>query len=99
MKRLISFSLLIVLILSGCQNAEDKTKNKETNTIRLAHPGSETHQYHIASQKFKELVEQKSKGKLKVNVYANGSLGNEDELVDQTMTGTIQMSTMAADSS
>lgn len=99
MKRLISFSLLIVLILSGCQNAEDKTKNKETNTIRLAHTGSETHQYHIASQKFKELVEQKSKGKLKVNVYANGSLGNEDELVDQTMTGTIQMSTMAADSS
>ncbi|RIL39811.1 C4-dicarboxylate ABC transporter substrate-binding protein, partial [Mammaliicoccus fleurettii] len=32
-------------------------------------------------------------------VYGNGSLGNEDELVDQTMTGSIQMSTVAADSS
>ncbi|MDW5470383.1 DctP family TRAP transporter solute-binding subunit [Staphylococcus equorum] len=99
MKRFFSFSLLIVLILSGCQSGEDKTKDDGVKTIRLAHTGSDTHQYNIASQKFKELVEKKSQGELKVNVYGNGSLGNEDELVDQTMTGSIQMSTVAADSS
>ncbi|MDG0823208.1 MAG: DctP family TRAP transporter solute-binding subunit [Staphylococcus equorum] len=99
MKRFISFSLLIVLILSGCQSGEDKTKDEEVKTIRLAHTGSDTHQYNVASQKFKELVEKKSQGELKVNVYGDGSLGNEDELVDQTMTGSIQMTTVAADSS
>lgn len=99
MKKFISLSLLLLLILSGCQNSTEKMNGSEQKTIRLAHTGSDTHQYNIASQKFKELVEEKSDGKMKVNVYGNGSLGNEDELVDQTMTGTIQMTTVAADSS
>lgn len=99
MKKFISLSLLLLLILSGCQNSTEKVNGSEQKTIRLAHTGSDTHQYNIASQKFKELVEEKSDGKMKVNVYGNGSLGNEDELVDQTMTGTIQMTTVAADSS
>lgn len=99
MKKIISISFVFILILSGCQNSTEKINGSEEKTIRLAHTGSDTHQYNIASQKFKKLVEEKSDGKMKVNVYGDGSLGNEDELVDQTMTGTIQMTTVAADSS
>lgn len=99
MKKIISISFVLILILSGCQNSTEKINGSEEKTIRLAHTGSDTHQYNIASQKFKKLVEEKSDGKMKVNVYGDGSLGNEDELVDQTMTGTIQMTTVAADSS
>lgn len=99
MKKIISISFVFILILSGCQNSTEKVNGSEKKTIRLAHTGSDTHQYNIASQKFKKLVEEKSDGKMKVNVYGDGSLGNEDELVDQTMTGTIQMTTVAADSS
>lgn len=99
MKKIISISFVFILILSGCQNSTEKVNGSEEKTIRLAHTGSDTHQYNIASQKFKKLVEEKSDGKMKVNVYGDGSLGNEDELVDQTMTGTIQMTTVAADSS
>ncbi|WP_210619358.1 DctP family TRAP transporter solute-binding subunit [Mammaliicoccus lentus] len=99
MKKIISISFVLILILSGCQNSTEKVNGSEEKTIRLAHTGSDTHQYNIASQKFKKLVEEKSDGKMKVNVYGDGSLGNEDELVDQTMTGTIQMTTVAADSS
>ncbi|WP_426401962.1 DctP family TRAP transporter solute-binding subunit [Mammaliicoccus lentus] len=99
MKKIITISFVFILILSGCQNSTEKVNGSEEKTIRLAHTGSDTHQYNIASQKFKKLVEEKSDGKMKVNVYGDGSLGNEDELVDQTMTGTIQMTTVAADSS
>nr|WP_315295793.1 DctP family TRAP transporter solute-binding subunit [Mammaliicoccus lentus] len=99
MKKIISISFVFILILSGCQNSTEKVNGSEEKIIRLAHTGSDTHQYSIASQKFKKLVEEKSDGKMKVNVYGDGSLGNEDELVDQTMTGTIQMTTVAADSS
>src|SRR5699024_3355771 len=99
MKKIISISFVFILILSGCQNSTEKVNRSEEKIIRLAHTGSDTHQYNIASQKFKKLVEEKSDGKMKVNVYGDGSLGNEDELVDQTMTGTIQMTTVAADSS
>ncbi|MEB5684983.1 DctP family TRAP transporter solute-binding subunit [Mammaliicoccus lentus] len=99
MKKIISISFVFILILSGCQNSTEKVNGSEEKIIRLAHTGSDTHQYNIASQKFKKLVEEKSDGKMKVNVYGDGSLGNEDELVDQTMTGTIQMTTVAADSS
>ena len=99
MKKIISISFVFILILSGCQNSTEKVNGSKEKIIRLAHTGSDTHQYNIASQKFKKLVEEKSDGKMKVNVYGDGSLGNEDELVDQTMTGTIQMTTVAADSS
>ena len=46
----------------------------------------------IYAQEFKRLVEEKTKGKVKVTVYTYGQLGNENDLTQLTAAGAIQFS-------
>jgi len=45
----------------------------------------------IVAEKFKELIEQRSNGKIKVQTYHSASLGNETEILQQVQMNTIQM--------
>jgi tripartite ATP-independent transporter DctP family solute receptor len=45
----------------------------------------------IAAEKFKELVEQRSNGDIKVQIFHSGSLGNETEILQQVQMNSIQM--------
>ncbi len=45
----------------------------------------------IAAEKFKELVESRSAGDVKVKIFDSASLGNETELLQQIQMGTLEM--------
>jgi len=45
----------------------------------------------IAAEKFKELIEQRSNGDIKVQIFHSASLGNETEILQQVQLNTIQM--------
>ena len=45
----------------------------------------------IAAEKFKELIEQRSKDKIKVHIFHSASLGNETEILQQVQMNTVQM--------
>jgi tripartite ATP-independent transporter DctP family solute receptor len=45
----------------------------------------------IAAEKFKELIEQRSNGEIKVQIFHSASLGNETEILQQVQLNTIQM--------
>ena len=45
----------------------------------------------IAFERFKEIIEARSGGRIKVEIYADAVLGNETELPDQVSIGDIQM--------
>lgn len=45
----------------------------------------------IAAERFKNLIEKRSNGQIKVKIYASASLGNETEILQQVQMGTIQM--------
>ena len=45
----------------------------------------------IAAEKFKELIEQRSDGKIKVKIFHSASLGNETEILQQVQMNTVQM--------
>ena len=53
------FALTGVLALGACGNGDadngdnGESSDAEPRTIKLAHTGSETHQYHIAAELFK----------------------------------------------
>ncbi|HSR13128.1 MAG TPA: TRAP transporter substrate-binding protein [Thermodesulfobacteriota bacterium] len=60
-------------------------------TIKLAHVVNERDGFHVAALKFKELVEEKTKGEIKIEIYPNASLGDERTLLEGMQIGTIDM--------
>ena len=64
--------------------------------LKLAHAGSQEHQYHIGAEQFKKLVEERSKKEIIVNIFPQGQLGNERDAVEGVRMGSIEMTTVAA---
>lgn len=60
-------------------------------TLRFALITAETFPYVDGAKKFKELVEQRSGGKIKVNIYPGGQLGAEREINEAILEGSIQI--------
>ncbi|MGL4441789.1 MAG: TRAP transporter substrate-binding protein, partial [Bosea sp. (in: a-proteobacteria)] len=57
--------------------------------ITIGHVLSEKSFYHAAGLKFKELMEARSNGRVKVNVQCCGALGNEGRIIQSVRTGVI----------
>lgn len=68
--------LIFLLIGIGCQSQDD------FKTFRMAYAMAPGGTSHIGALYFKELVEENSKGKIRVKLYPNGVLGNESGLVE-----------------
>lgn len=95
---------LAASLLAGCSSKPADQKQAQAPTekkvsIKLAHTGSETHQYHIAAQIFKKELEDKSKGQFEVKIYPSAQLGSEKDAVEGIINGTIDMTVVSADSS
>lgn len=103
MKKILLSVLLVLLMtaLVACgsdSEGSDGESSGDSITLKLAHTGSETHQYHTASVKFKELVEEKTDGEITVEIHPNATLGGEGEAIEQVMDGSLEMTTVAPDS-
>ncbi|WP_188455811.1 TRAP transporter substrate-binding protein [Virgibacillus oceani] len=98
MKKTLLFSIFTVLLLLLAACGSDSSNGDGGTTLKLAHSGSETHQYHIAAKKFKELVEEKTNGEVKIEIHPNATLGSEGDVIEQVMGGSVDMTTVAADS-
>lgn len=109
MKKIYGLILVLVLALAACGGGEtdggesadsggDSENGTEPRTIKLAHTGSETHQYHIAAAEFKEILESNEDVDMTVEIHPNASLGSEGEAVEQVISGSLEMTTVAADS-
>jgi tripartite ATP-independent transporter DctP family solute receptor len=100
MKKIIALFLCIALAFSmtACGGSADEDQGAappeatpETKTIKFAHWYAEEHPQHQAMLKFKELVEERSNGSLKVEIYPNSQLGSEDVFIDSVQAGTVEM--------
>jgi len=59
--------------------------------LRIAHPQSTTHPIQLASLKFAELVNERSKGRIEASVFPASQLGSATELAEALRIGTIEM--------
>ncbi|SFR00870.1 TRAP transporter substrate-binding protein [Desulfoscipio geothermicus] len=89
-------SLLIAsLFLFGCQSSkateDGQATQEEPIIIKLAHVCSIEHPYQYASLKFKELMEEKSNGRVKVKIYPAMQLGGERDIAEGMQAGSIDM--------
>lgn len=87
--------ILLLTVVNGCNNSDSSTA-KEIE-IKLAIVGNENSQYGIAAKLFQAEVEEKSNSQIKVNLFPNGSLGGEREIIEGVKFGTIQMSIATTD--
>ena len=91
-------SLLLVLIvilaaLGGCGARGGGAQGGEggTQTIKFSHVVAPDTPKGLAAEKFKELAEEKSGGKLKVEVYPNSQLYGDEEELQALQGGSVQM--------
>jgi len=89
----LSMLILMLMITSACgKDADaDTAKGEEKIEISLAHVFTEDVTQHQMFVKFKELMEADSNGKIKVEIYPNGELGGEREIIESVQSGTIKM--------
>ncbi|ENO75111.1 C4-dicarboxylate transport system [Thauera sp. 28] len=60
-------------------------------TIKLAHVVNERDSFHLSAVRFKEIVEERSGGKLSVELFPNAVLGDERTLLEGMQMGTVDM--------
>ncbi|MDQ1002575.1 tripartite ATP-independent transporter DctP family solute receptor [Neobacillus niacini] len=97
-------SLLLTASLAACGGSQDTSKQSNSTTsnkeevmnIKLGHVTNDQSAIHKGSIKFKELVEEKSDGKMIVEVIPGGQLGSEKDLIESTQIGTIQITIPSA---
>lgn len=70
---------------------EEPASSDEKITLKVGHTLSETSHYQEGMIKFKELLEEKSNGKFEVEIFPNGALGGEREMVEGLQIGTVDL--------
>jgi C4-dicarboxylate-binding protein DctP len=107
---LLTVVMLLSAFLAGCSGGQqapnqepaassndNQPDTQETYTIKLAYVVAETQSSHIVARDvFKPYVEEKSNGRLKVELYPNGQLGGDRQAIEAVQLGTIEMTIPAA---
>ena len=71
------------------QTAGEKNQAAAEKTFKIGHALTESSAFHKACLKFKEAVEEKSGGSIRVEIYANAALGSESDMAEGLVMGTI----------
>lgn len=93
MKRTI-FTVLTVLAVGASPIATSAQEYPEM-TIKFGDVVTRTFAYYQGIEAFKKELAEKSKGKIKVEIFTDGALGNFKDILQATKNGTIQMSDSA----
>lgn len=97
---LVSIILVLAFIMTGCASKTTTTtgnsskpaaaadKPVEVRTLKFVQSNNDKHKYHFAMVKAKELIEQKSNGRYKVQIF-DGTLGGDSDLIQGLQMGTM----------
>lgn len=90
----LSFVVLIAVALVGCSSAASGSEegDDQVYTMVAAHSTAETTSFHRIMNYFKETIEEKSEGRIEVQIYPNAQLGADRELIEGVQAGDITIS-------
>ena len=94
---LLAVSLIaIMLVFAGCGGNDDPQTEGQTEVWKLAHQESTGTVFDNYAHHFADLVSEKSNGRITVEVYPVGQLGDTGTQVEMLMNGGVQFGILAA---
>jgi tripartite ATP-independent transporter DctP family solute receptor len=103
LKKLVIISLIIALtILAGCSNSNNSKQgasqdnssatktSKKPKVLKFGLVTPREHTLSVGALKFKEIVERESGGSLEVQVFTDGQLGGDRDMLEGLQLGTLQ---------
>jgi tripartite ATP-independent transporter DctP family solute receptor len=90
---------LLALAMVGCSAGNTSTEEagntqeneKKTYEISIGHVLDESHSEHKTFQEFEKYVEKESDGQIQVEIFPNGQLGSDREVIEGVEVGTVTM--------
>jgi tripartite ATP-independent transporter DctP family solute receptor len=92
MKRVFIKSVLSLVALAACGLAA--AQDIKERTLKFALVANDGHPASVGMKRFAELVQAKSGGKIKVNLFMGGTLGSDQAMVTSLQGGTVEMAVM-----
>lgn len=86
------FLVAMSMLFAAGGQEEASTVSEQSYTLRLGHVTSADFPYHIAAEEFARLVNEGTGGKVKIDIFPNAQLGNEQVLTDSLILGTLDFS-------
>ena len=80
-------TVMLVLILALCVSASAMAET----VLQLGTTVNEQNSFQVAAEKFAELVAERTNGEYKIEIYPNGTLGGENEMLDSMSMGMLDM--------
>lgn len=91
--QLLGILVFCLALLTACGGGNNATSSEGVKTIRISHVLPEEHPTNTTLvEYFKPIVEEKSGGKLKVEIYPNAQLGSDRQAIESVINGSIEMS-------
>ena len=91
MKGMKSIALFLVLVCAFASTVAVGAADAKPTEIAYGHGFMPTTPQHKSAIRFKELVEERSKGSIKVNVFPSGQLGSAKDMFESLQMGTQQV--------
>jgi len=84
-------AVLIVLLVPNITWVDLGISQEKQVVLKLGHAVAPEHPYHLGAVRYSELVAQRTKNKVKIDVYPSTQLGNERDMVEGLQLGTIDL--------
>lgn len=92
---LIALTLSLLLSLTACGNQTESVSEEGSDSngilLKAGHSVPPTHPYHLGLEKFAELIDERTDGKVTIEVFHSGQLGNERDMIEGLQMNTMDM--------
>lgn len=90
------FAVMLVALVSCTIMVLSQSKQQTNTTLKLAHSLNVDHPVHQAMEYMGQRLSQLSDGEMTLQIYLNGQLGNERELIEMLQIGAISLTKVSA---
>ena len=91
MKRTLVIVIVVTLFILSMAWTHSATCQEKQIILKLGHAVAPEHPYHLGAVKYSERIAQRTKNKVKIDVYPSTQLGNERDMVEGLQLGTIDL--------